>query len=119
MRITALQSMDYSIRGRVLPLRAGADLDVSEDLAELLIERGFAELPSESEPAPEGPYVEAHDQDELEAFLAGTVEEVGAVIPDIEDVEDLDELEQREQAGKARKGVLEAIGARRAELLDE
>lgn len=57
------------------------------------------------------------NQDELKAIQAGTVDEVHKAVGGIEDAADLAALRKLEEAdGSPRKGVLDALDARAAEL---
>ena len=64
-------------------------------------------------PAPEEP---AAQPGPFDALLDGTVKTVSAAILSGEHDADLDAIEAAETAGKTRKGVLEVIAERRAEI---
>lgn len=66
-------------------------------------------------PAPE-PVAEPAPAEPSEDPTAGTVAEVTETVSKAKQLDQLDTLEKAEKEGKARKGVLEAIEKRRAEL---
>jgi hypothetical protein len=112
MRVTAAVSMDYSIRGQTLALRAGQTLDLSAEIGELLIARGFvAAGGSGTVPLP----VAA----DVPSILAGTVADIKAEIAGGAHDAILGELADAESAGKDRAGIHSAIAARQEELEGE
>ncbi len=64
MKITALESMDFSVKGHdTVPLRTGEEIDVPDEIAERIIGHGFAEEALEGAEVDETDESEVDDQD--------------------------------------------------------
>lgn len=109
MRVTASVSMDYSIRSEVIELREGRAIDVSAEIGDLLVARGFA-VAGSGGAAPEPLAAD------VPSILAGTVRDVAEEIASGAHDDILDELAAAEQSGKDRAGIHGAIAARQEEL---
>lgn len=127
VRITGLVDMDFDARGHRIEIRPGKTISAPEAIAELAIERGYAELAGEAEAAEAPPEAESLDSSEggedkkweidVAAVLAATVDVITEAIEDGELDGVLDELEDGENdRSRPRKGVHDAIAARRLEL---
>lgn len=110
MIVTARLSTDYTIRGEKLELRKGRPVTVSAEIGQLLIERGFADAAGAAPATEEAP-------SRIDDILAGKVNDIARDVAEGIHDDALEEIEKAESAGKNRKGIHEAIAARR-EVLD-